>query len=72
MTPARDLTGAILRDSDDKPLVPSAHAPSNDKPTSLSKGAKARQAERVRALTAEGYTVLDRGSGLTVFRFGER
>jgi hypothetical protein len=59
---ARDLTGALIRDSDDKPTTKYV----------LNKGAKPRQAERVRELTAKGYTVLDRGSGLTVFRFGER
>jgi hypothetical protein len=56
--PARDLTGNIVSDSSD------------DKPTTKyvrTKEAKARQALRMAELTREGYTVVQGGSGLTVF-----
>jgi hypothetical protein len=57
---ARDLTGAIIRDRDDKPA--SKHT--------ISKEAKARQAERIAELTRDGYSVVQGPGGVTVFRFG--
>jgi hypothetical protein len=57
----RDLTGNIVSSdsSDDKP---SKHT--------LTKEAKARQAERIAELTRQGYSVVVGSTGATVFRFG--
>jgi hypothetical protein len=57
----RDLTSALVSDSEP------------DKPTTKhvrTQPAKAAQRERIRALTAEGYTVVRGQTGLTLFRFG--
>jgi hypothetical protein len=57
---AKDLCGELVSsDSSDEP-------PTNYVRT---QAAKARQAERIRELTAEGYTVLRGQAGLTVFNF---
>jgi hypothetical protein len=59
---ARDLTG--------EKLEPDREAPEPKRVRT--QAAKAAQRERIAELTRQGYTVLDRGSGLTVFRFGGR
>jgi hypothetical protein len=57
----RDLTGAIIRDSEpDKPSTKYVRT----------QAAKAAQAERIRQLTAEGCTAIRGPGGVTVFRFG--
>jgi hypothetical protein len=58
---ARDLTGNIIRDRDDEPDKPATKH-------SLSKSAKARQAERIAALQRDGWSVVKGQAGLTVYR----
>jgi hypothetical protein len=57
----RDLTGQLVGDSDEPP-EPTKYVRNQE--------AKARQAERIALLTREGYTVVQGGCGLTVFRWG--
>jgi hypothetical protein len=59
--PARDLTGNIVSDSDDKPEPKRVRT----------QGARAAQALRIAELERQGCTVVvSKTSGATVFRFG--